>query len=521
MRNVVSLIKRAGIRSSFIVLVFPAFISMSMNAASLFAADSYALLVGVKQYDNKTFSSLKFSEDDVTELALQLQNVGFHKDNIVLMTQSAGAAKIDLLPTQERIKVQFEGLLKHLEPDDTILVVFSGHGVQFPGDPTHFFCPADVDLKGKKNLVSISGMYSVLSNPQKCKARNKLLIVDACRSEPVTASSKSDLPPLDLGSIGTNRKPPPRGLAALYSCSKNEQSWEHPDVKHGVFLYHVIQAFGGQGDLDKDGELSLQELTQFTVKNTQRFVRKEFNLPQTPETLVEGEGLMMLAKIPHSNGIMLDPGITQPMLQTDVYFEDFRGVEKESIPDGWVNIKTQDEAFLLVDQQQRPYLRSVAQGTTRSSGHSVPGAVRLQPLRFAGDFFIELSVLSYESWHRPRLLAITLNNRDDNKLVMRCFEDETGFVAVMPNSEESRPFSLSGKTPYKLKLERKDGRYRVVVNSKTILEHDSKDHQEFDVCELELSPKVNVGSVKIGPLIADSTKPFPKPPATTKKTSGR
>jgi hypothetical protein len=517
MHIVVNLIKRAGIRSSFIVLLFPALISMSMNAASLFAGDSYAFLVGVKQYDKKQFNPLKFSEDDVTVLAEQLQKVGFKKDNIVLMTQSTGAQTIDLLPTRDRIGTQFNTLLKELQPEDTLLVVFSGHGVQFKEDSSQYFCPADAQLENKNSLISIKGIYSALSNSAKCRAKNKLLIVDACRNEPISAAGKS-AKGVDLHAIGVDRKAPPQGLAAIYSCSQNEISWEHPDLKHGVFLYHVIQAFGGQGDLDKDGELSLQELTQYTVKNTQRFVRKEFNLPQTPETFVEGKGLMTLAKISSSRSF--EPS-NETIPKTDIYNEDFRSVENESIPEGWVNLKTDNEAFLLVNQQQRPFLRSVPKGTTFTGGRSAPGAIRMQPLRFVGDFFIELTVLSNESWYKSRLLVLNLKNRDDEKISVRCFEDTTGFIAVLPGSEESMPFSLSGRTPYKLKIERESGKYRVVVNAKTILEHDSKDHREFDVCELELSPNVNVGSVKIGPLLPDSPKPATKPPATTKKTSGR
>jgi WD40 repeat protein len=282
-------------RAVWVVLAWV--VSTAFLARDTFAGDSYAFLVGVMQYDKTQFNSLQFSENDVTALSEQLQKVGFSKDNIVLMTQTSGAKDTRYLPTKANISKQFGVLLKELQPEDTVLVVFSGHGVQFKNDSTHYFCPADAILADKSSLISVNQMYSTLSSEKWCRAQNKLLIVDACRNDPVSALSRSagGAKGIDLEPIGVKRTAPPKGLAAIYSCRENEMSWEHPELKHGVFLYHVIQAFGGQGDLDKDGELSLQELTQFTVKNTQRFVRKEFSVNQTPETLVEGEGLMTLA----------------------------------------------------------------------------------------------------------------------------------------------------------------------------------------------------------------------------------
>ena len=494
---------------------------MSMNAASLFAGDSYALLVGVKQYDKKQFNPLKFSEDDVTVLAEQLQKVGFKKDNIVLMTQSTGAQTIDLLPTRDRIGTQFNTLLKELQPEDTLLVVFSGHGVQFKEDSSQYFCPADAQLENKNSLISIKGIYSALSNSAKCRAKNKLLIVDACRNEPISAAGKS-AKGIDLDAIGVDRKAPPQGLAAIYSCSQNEISWEHPDLKHGVFLYHVIQAFGGEGDLDKDGELSLQELTQFTVKNTQRFVRREFNLPQTPETLVEGEGLMTLAKnVGTSQTRVLPAASSSASEQTEEFYEDFRATKIHELPDGWVakvNVPTHRVGVSLLG---RPHLRTYHQSYQNTGEYGGVNSVTLPPVSIRGDFFIELALLSNVPWNNERRLMIELKDGNDEKLMLSCVEDANGFVAFLPKSEESKPFNLVGRSPYRFRFERVDGSYALTLNGRVLLEHKGSDSRSFEICSIELSPNVMIGSVKIGPLTAGPSKPATKPPATTKKTSGR
>jgi hypothetical protein len=343
------------------------------------------------------------------------------------------------------------------------------------------------------------------------------MIVDACRNDPVNGLAKS-AKGIELDAIGVKRNEPPKGLAAIYSCREKELSWEHPDLQHGVFLHHVIQAFQGLGDLDKDGELTLSELELFAVKNTQRFVRKEFNTSQTPERLGQVEGLMTLGKVSSSGQSDGNTNVTASnSAQAESFYEDFRQTPNKSLPDGWVSEFVGGEYRLAVRQDDgRPYLRTIL-GNTYWDIRQSTAMTRLPPITMQGDFFIELSAISNQVWHgNVRLITLELKNASDEKMTFKAFEDNAGFVAILQGSEESKPFSLSGRTPYRFRLERKSGKYRFLINSKLLLEHDAKDHRVFDVCELSLSPEIFVGSVKIGPLTADTAKPEAKPPTDRK-----
>jgi hypothetical protein len=502
--------------SNLIVTVFLGVVLLSPGTRA-YAAEFYAFLVGVKQYDKTQFNPLQFCENDVTELAAQLQKVGFKKDNIVLMTQTVGATSTDFLPVKANISKQFGLILKELQPDDTLLVVFSGHGIQFKGEDIQYFCPQDAKVADKKTLISVNQMYTAMSTM--CKARNKLLVVDACRNDPVTGLAKS-AKGIELDPIGVKRTEPPKGLAAIYSCRENEMSWEHPDLKHGVFLHHVIQAFQGVGDLDKDGDLTLSELELYAVKNTQRFVRKEFKTSQTPERLGQVEGLMTLGKI-NSSGQSSDEPIVRDSNsgQAESYFEDFRQTPEQSLPDGWFS---PDRYSLAVRQGDgRPYLRYYSAGSANWGINNATGMARMPPVALQGDFFIEMAVLSNTVWYygperKIREIILELKNAEDEKLTFRAFEEGAGFITILPGSQESSLFSLAGRAPYRFRLERKDGKYRFLINSKLLLEHDAKDHRNFDVCELSLSPEIFVGGVKIGPLTADTAKPDAKPPTDRK-----
>ena len=499
--------------SNLIVTVFLGVVLLPPGTRA-YAAEFYAFLVGVKQYDKTQFNPLQFCENDVTELAAQLQKVGFKKDNIVLMTQTVGATSTDFLPVKANISKQFGLILKELQPDDTLLVVFSGHGIQFKGEDIQYFCPQDAKVADKNTLISVNQMYTAMSTM--CKARNKLLVVDACRNDPVTGLAKS-AKGIELDPIGVKRTEPPKGLAAIYSCRENEMSWEHPDLKHGVFLHHVIQAFQGLGDLDKDGELTLSELELYAVKNTQRFARKEFNTSQTPERLGQVEGLMTLGMVSSSGQSDENTdGTASNSAQSESFYEDFRQTPNKSLPDGWVGLFAGEYRLAVRQDDGRPYLRTIL-GNSHWDIRQGTAMTRLPPITMQGDFFIELSALSNEGWHgNVRLVTLELKNASDEKMTFKAFEDNAGFVAILQGSEESKPFSLSGRTPYRFRLERKSGKYRFLINSKLLLEHDAKDHRVFDVCELSLSPNVFVGSVKIGPLTADTAKPEAKPPTDRK-----
>jgi len=239
------------------------------------AGDRYAFLVGVKQYDKTQLTSLQYTEADVTALAEALKKAGYADANIVLMTQARGATNFRQIPASQQIRKELELMLGELRADDTLLLAFSGHGVQFKDEANVYFCPIDANLKNRSTLISLTDLYATLSDVTKCKAQTKVLLVDACRNDPQSKLSKADRE-IELEPAGVSQQPePPGGVAAFFSCSRGEKSYEHPDLGHGVFANYLIEAFSGKGDLDKDGEISLAELEQYSVKQTQRFARVE------------------------------------------------------------------------------------------------------------------------------------------------------------------------------------------------------------------------------------------------------
>ena len=287
------------------------FLSASLCLLSLIPAqagsDRFALVVGVREYpvSPEVLPKLAYAEKDASTLAETLTGKGY---NVTLMTHQAAAEKDipRLSPTATYIKTELGNICNtpYLDQDDCLIVILAGHGIQLPSkeDPkkfTWYFCAADSDIKDlkhaedvtdKHHLLQIEELYASLKN---CKAGVKLLVVDACRNDPADSGPFRS---------ATGTRPimpePPKGLAALFSCSPGERAVEDPTLKQGVFSFYLNEALtGNRADYDDDGSLDLSEIEMYVGKKTYSFVRKNYGRRQTPELVGTGEQYAALVPV--------------------------------------------------------------------------------------------------------------------------------------------------------------------------------------------------------------------------------
>jgi formylglycine-generating enzyme required for sulfatase activity len=130
------------------------------------------------------------------------------------------------------------------------VLAFAGHGLQFQGAADAYFCPADARPFADEaaTMVSVSQVYREL---EKSFAGVKVLFVDACRNDPDPGRGR--------GVDGDNSPPPPKGVAALFSCSAGEKAYEHRELRHGVFFHSVLDGLRGKAS-DGDGKVTWDAL---------------------------------------------------------------------------------------------------------------------------------------------------------------------------------------------------------------------------------------------------------------------
>src|SRR5262249_44707576 len=134
-------------------------------------------------------------------------------------------------------------LLSGLREEDTLVVALSGNGVHFKGERTGYFCPVDARLNDRTTLIPMEGEDGLFERLKGCKAKRKLLIVNACRSDPAAGL---DLAARRLDLDDTDQDQVPEGIAAIYSCQSGQKSYYDPDRKRGIFFDHVIRAWQGE-----------------------------------------------------------------------------------------------------------------------------------------------------------------------------------------------------------------------------------------------------------------------------------
>ena len=268
----------------------------------------YALLVGIRQYYATELRDLDFAEADVSDLAQVFLDQGYMPENVVLMTLTKGTQNVRRLPMADRIRQELRLLLQGRQPEDSVVVALAGHGVKPRGSKTSYFCPIDAKLDDHASLLALDEVYKEL---EACGAGLKLLLVDACRNDPLI-ESKRGRPTVDLESVTRPElAPPPGGVVAFFSCSPGEVAFEHKDLRHGVFFNYVIEGLNGAAARPTDGRITLPLLEDYVKDRVERFVRDKYDTRQMPESLGREVGSVALARL-RRNQVLRPPFPASP-----------------------------------------------------------------------------------------------------------------------------------------------------------------------------------------------------------------
>ncbi len=255
-----------------------------------------ALLIGVQRYDGTGLRNLDYAENDVNQLARTLKDQGFQE--IILLTRSE-ARRTDrdfLEPTAENVRSYLKNLLARMAKEDTLLVAFSGHGVQFKADGAMYFCPAQTNLAKRESLVSLDEVYTALN--EKVPGR-KVLLVDACRNDPADGLGAND-----PDSVTRPQVPdPPGGTVALFSCSKGQRAFESLKHKSGFLFHTIVEGLRGGAADTKTGEVGWLDLAKYVQRTLPAAVTAEKGpgAVQMPEIRGTLRGELILARVKSQN----------------------------------------------------------------------------------------------------------------------------------------------------------------------------------------------------------------------------
>ncbi len=267
------------------------------------------LLVGIDGYRN--LSSLNFAVADCQGLtaALLESSKGFPSKVSVSIV---GDREILSPVTLDSVEKAFEQLLAGVQPQDTVLIYFSGHGDLDESTEELYLCLTET----RQALLSETAL-SVKQLLQRLKdsgASSQVLILDTCHSGGVISSSRKGLEVSDTGgsprSIEREDNPqftprlteilnqqafPSREFCALLSCQATQLSWEFADLGHGAFTYYLMEGLQTSAETaDRLGRIDVESLYDYVRHHTEELVLKRHGKQQTPSRIVSGSHKIFL-----------------------------------------------------------------------------------------------------------------------------------------------------------------------------------------------------------------------------------
>ncbi len=189
-----------------------------------------ALVIGNSDYRS---APLDNPANDASDLASALEKQGFN----VLVRENVG---------ERGLKEAVDVFAKHLKKGGIGLFFFAGHGIQLKDQ--NFLLPVDVGFESEADVSfkSVSAEY-VLSRMAEAGNRINIVILDACRNNPLQQSRKSISKGLGVMNVGRAEK----GTFIAYATSPGSTAADGTG-RNGLYTKHLLRSLETQdSDIDR------------------------------------------------------------------------------------------------------------------------------------------------------------------------------------------------------------------------------------------------------------------------------
>ncbi len=229
-----------------------------------------AFLVGVNDYGISGLNSIKTAEDQIRTIEFSFKISGIANEDVHTLVNSEATTKekLALRPTSPNILTRLKAICKTLQPEDTLVIVFTGHCARVKKfrDKGLMLLPLDVRLADEETMIPLTTLYEVLDKD--CKSQSKLIFLAPCRSEMIDTDNNRGR--IDSGFCPT-LPTPPKSVFLVSACEPLEQT---PENRDGLVLFFSVLAEGiaGMGSAGKEKIFAadvLQYIKQSTFPNQQ------------------------------------------------------------------------------------------------------------------------------------------------------------------------------------------------------------------------------------------------------------
>ncbi len=223
------------------------------------AGTAYIIAVGVNEYSNSAYN-LKYAVADAKsfsdEVRLRQSQLGGFERIEVIPLLNESATKANILATLERLagapgppslKANAPGDIKRVQPEDTVIIYFAGHGTA--QEQRFYLIPHDLGYAGDRTKLNEAGLREILAHSisddeleqavEGLDAGHLLLVIDACNSGQALEAEEKRRGPMN--SKGLAQLAYEKGMYILTAAQSYQAALETEQLGHGLLTYALVE----------------------------------------------------------------------------------------------------------------------------------------------------------------------------------------------------------------------------------------------------------------------------------------
>jgi WD40 repeat protein/uncharacterized caspase-like protein len=280
---------------------------------------AYIIAVGVNEYANTQYN-LKYAVADARSFGDEMRRKqteigGFERVEVIELLD-ANATKDNILSVIKRLSGQpgpptlkatpGDGL-KRVEPEDTVIIYYAGHGTAQA--QRFYLIPHDLGYTGDRTKLTEAGLKTMLSHSisdieleaavEGLDAGHLLLIIDACNSGQALEAEEKRRGPMN--SKGLAQLAYEKGMYILTAAQSFQAALEAAQLGHGYLTYALVEEGLKTPVADaepKDGVLIAREWLNYATERVPRMQE---------EKMVQGRGLGIQIAFTEGEADVADP----------------------------------------------------------------------------------------------------------------------------------------------------------------------------------------------------------------------
>lgn len=236
-------------------------------AAGFRQPHNYLISVGLSSYRSQDVPARRYAALDAEMMTTYFQSLGGVPASNVRLLQDWKALRPDI---EEAL---LDWLPARVTKDSTVIVYFAGQALMTQTGDT-FLIPYEGSLSATSRLYSLKDLEAALS---RLKAKQTLFIFDGSVLKPGADRQAKGPAPQWQNSSGP--------LIRLIGTSGTGKSFESDKLRHGIYTYYLLRGLRGDADADRNGEVTLGELTLYANEKVLPAARASFQQDQRPQVI--------------------------------------------------------------------------------------------------------------------------------------------------------------------------------------------------------------------------------------------